>query len=265
MAELYKKDGFRFLEGVFDLGDVQDFENSILDLACALLKQVRHSPIPKDPYEILRTMETNYKDEFFTLCSQVGTCSAGWSIASSERLRNKLKEIAGPHAPSLFVQPIGVFYNQPDVKRLHTAPHQEASYFPGVRNGHHCWFPLFRDLSDVDGPLIVYKGSHVEHFPYSVTAKPRSITQLTTPFEIVEKFEPILCSIKRGDAVLFDHHCVHSTAHNSSGLPRVSAVIRFVNLVDEVPFKPWVQFAYHNTSVKDEISKRQDPQAERAQ
>jgi ectoine hydroxylase-related dioxygenase (phytanoyl-CoA dioxygenase family) len=258
MSEQYLKDGYLFLENIFDPEDLEDFENTLIRMGRALLKQVGHSPVPDDTYELLRTLERNYKDEFFTLCSQSGGSSSGWALGTAKRLRAKLKEAAGNDAPSYFVQAMGVFYNEPDVTRLHTVPHQEASYFPGIRTGHHCWFPLFRDLKKEDGPLIVYRGSHVEHFPYSKIAKPRSITQLVTPPEIVAKYEPVLCNLKRGDGVLFHHNCVHATAPNSSGLPRVSAVVRFVDLIAETPFKPWLKFAYHEEEVKKEIDQRSD-------
>jgi len=212
-----KKNGFVFVDSAFSLEDVRDFEATIIKLAKELLIQVGHSPLPSNPYEILRTLETKYKDEFFLLCSQVGCSSAGWSLACSPNLRARLKEISGAEvAPALFVQPIGVFYNEPDVTRLQTAPHH----------------------------------------PYTMLVRPRSITQLTTPKEIVDKFEPVLCNLKRGDAVIFDHNCIHSTAPNYSPFPRVSAVIRFVDLVAEKPFKPWVQFSYSGTDIKHEISER---------
>lgn len=252
----FERDGFIFLKNVFAPNLLDDFENAIIELAKKLIVQ-NGGVIPevKTPYQLLQFVEQNYKVSFFHLCAHVGCSVAGLRLVAAENIVRKVSELAGVPSTQLFPFHPAVFYNDRNVERLQTSFHQEQSYFPFAKNVYHLWFPLFRNLTPDDGPMIVCRGSHKEHYPYTVHARPQSITRLETSPEIVSRFEQVPCAINRGDVVLFHNNTIHATGENLTDTPRISGVIRYMNLMTvEETFEPYIKFVYSEKNTKDDIS-----------
>lgn len=251
----FQDEGYVFLRNVFDPQSLTEFENLIIALAKKLVIQNGGIPPEGNAYELLQFVEKNYKVPFFHLCAHAGCSVSGLNLINTSKITSVISELAGIPGEQLFPFHPAVFFNDRSVERLQTSFHQEKSYFPFASDVYHLWFPLFRDLKNEDGPMIVCPKSHKEHYPYTVIAKPQSITRLETDEKVVARFEKVPCSINRGDAVLFHNNTIHATGENLTDKPRISGVIRYMNLLNsEETFQPYIKFVYSEKAAKDDIS-----------
>jgi phytanoyl-CoA hydroxylase len=105
------------------------------------------------------------------------------------------------------------------------------------------WAAALRDLTEEDGPMYVLPGSHkLGLIEYKASKAADAVTQLEVPREIVDQFNPVVCDLKRGDAVIFHQNLVHSTGTNMGKLPRASIVTRYFSTATRPDLMSPLQF-----------------------
>ncbi len=235
---LFSEQGYVFVSGALDLARLSQFEAHIADGAKKLLSQKHGSSIPEAPPEILRTLSYADMESFRLVCRSAGTSIAGLSLVLEPRLLEAVSKVSGRDAASLYPTTPAIFWNDPKAKQLQYDWHQEAAYYPDRTHSFHIWFPLFRDLEVVDGPMVVCKGSHKQLFDYERVPVEGGLTQLRVADSIANQFDHIPCELKRGDAILFHPNLIHKTLENHSNIPRTSGIIRFFPLLEEQQYAP---------------------------
>ncbi len=241
LKESFQRDGFVILENAVD---PTELENTISRLAEKLLEEKDYVPSISTLLN-MRELALNNRPEFFKLCSNIGGTLSALQMLSSEKVMQALLEIVGPEALDLFMMPFSLFFNDSGSERLNYDFHQESPAFPTVKQTLHIWTPLFKDLTIEDGPMVMCKGSHVNgQLPYTAFEKKDAITQLFIERELFENYEKVHCTFKRGTVVIFDKNLVHASGTNLSGIPRVAAAARFLDLKSEAEFQPYVHYYF---------------------
>ena len=248
LAAQFERDGFVTLEGIFPLADIEALEAATERLARILLTQAGAMDLPKMPLELFRFAEKHYPDVFFQLCQAMGGTMAGWSLVTNRAALSVIKEIDGDRDTIYFPRFPAMFWNDREVKRLQYDWHQEASYFGDITWTLSLWFPLFRNITKQDGPMLIAKGSHAARMKYEVEKRDRSLLQLRIQEDVEQKFPIHECAINRGDAILFHDMAAHWTGENSSGLPRVSGIVRYVDATSAEHFSPMMSFTYKESA-----------------
>ncbi|MCB0323091.1 MAG: phytanoyl-CoA dioxygenase family protein [Bdellovibrionales bacterium] len=252
LKEQFEEDGFVIARGAIPVDLLAHVERQTYSLAKKLLGPTETKGIAECPFETLRTLERTDRDAFATVCGFSGSSLAGFAITTCPGLLGVLREICSREVFDLFPTLFGLFWNDRSTTRLHYDWHQETSYYQGYPESIHTWFPLFRNLKDEDGPMIVCRGSHKEHFSFDTEFIENGLTQLRVRQSIAEQFEQVHCSISRGDVVIFHERCLHSTGTNFSALPRISGIIRYVALLeDRQGFRPHMQRAAGKKMLSD--------------
>ncbi len=235
---LFDEQGYVFVSGALELSKLSAFENHISECAKKHLAQHHGSSIPESPPEILRTLSHADLPNFRLVCRNAGTSVAGLSLVLESRLLEAVSQISGRETSSLYPTTPAVFWNDPATKQLHYDWHQEAAYYPDRKQSFHVWFPLFRDLERIDGPMVICRGSHKQLFEYERVPVEGGLTQLRVDDSIANQFEQVPCELKRGDAILFHPNLIHKTLENQSQIPRTSGIVRFFPLLEEPEYVP---------------------------
>lgn len=225
----FARDGYTIVRQAIPLGMLNEFEQAIVDRA-------GYEGPSSDWVTGLREIEAQDKEAFCRVMTEPGASAAGLAVAAtlSRAVASVLEETTSRLYPFTAV----VFWNDEHVKRLQYDWHQERSYYPD-RFSVHAWFPLFRDIGAEDGPMIVCSGSHAEHLSFATERESDGLTQHRIEGQELAEFPQVACTLPRGDALIFHENLAHSTGHNTSGLPRVSGVVRyFLPLNDPDSFRP---------------------------
>ncbi len=252
--EKYAKDGFVVFDGLLDRKSLESLESTIIDRARFDLANLGHDASKLGPYEALRLLEKTSRLRFFKLCT-MGTCIGGISIASASAVTSIVGDLFEQDPSRLFCFPPSIFWNDKHVTRLQTKWHQESSYLGEYDSVVTLWTPLFRDLSEDDGPMIVCRGSHEnggKALPYSYSKEEDGVSQFSVSDDIAARYEQVPCAIRRGDAVLFHRSLIHKTGDNRSGMPRASLIVRYFNLFSDPDYEPTL--GRNNRTNKEEVA-----------
>lgn len=232
------------LKGVFDLDAITEFEQLVHDTAKSWATKAGMSEGFDDIYACLAYLEANDKTAFYKLSSSLGTSVAGMRLAMSDGLVQGLGELMQRPSQRFFCNNPTVFYNAANVTRLQYLWHQESTYQTDYATAVHTWFPLFRNVREEDGPMLVKRGAFHGTFPYSYEKRQQGFTQLYIQEDDIADYETVPCTLDRGDAVVFNHNLVHCTGKNVSGKARVNMIVRYFDALDEQEFEPVL--TYHS-------------------
>lgn len=236
----YVEDGVQILENIWSPEQLDTFEGVIVSRARQMLDATEQglSDTCDTPYQVLQTLEKRNPQLFYELCSRIGGCVSGMMLASAPGIRDFVAEVMGSAVDGMFFGIPSLFWNDRKVTRLHYAWHQEASYLQAYSKAIHLWAPLFRDLEDEDGPMLVLPGSHKAGLlPFRSYREERGVTQLSIDEDLLKPYTPFYCSLKRGSAVMFHQAMVHCTGPNLAGNPRISLIVRYFDTSDEAALK----------------------------
>jgi hypothetical protein len=175
--EAFERDGFVILSDLFLIATIERFEAATVRLGRHLLGKAGVTNLPTHPLEMFRFCESKHPEIFYQLCSTMGGTLPGYELVSNEKSLAAIAEIDGG-ATVYFPTVPGMFWNDRSVKRLQYDWHQETSYFGDIKNTLTIWFPLFRDVSSEDGPMLMAAGSHHKIMEYEIEKKERSLIQL---------------------------------------------------------------------------------------
>ena len=115
--------------------------------------------------------------------------------------------------------------------------HQDSAY-DGVNsvptNGCILWVPLV-DTNEKNGTLIVCPGSQIEPSHIFETKKPSLgvSRQITTPSQVVAKYEKTSVSANAGDCLTSYANLIHKSGTNSSKNIRFTLVVRFNKITED--------------------------------
>lgn len=244
MTPDFERDGFTVIRNAFSLTDLAEFETAILRIASQKLGETA-----ADVYA-LRRLEQKGVEPFFDLCSHAGGTIAGLRLICSEPVRNAISKVFGWNAESILPQHPFLFWNDVKVKRLAYDWHQECNFYNGIPSAAHLWFPLFNDIGERDGPMLVLPGSHKEKHPYTFEKPKDGVTQLHVDPSIVGRYIPHACTAKRGDAVLFHHNLIHSTGDLFGDRPRMAAVVRLIDVLSSGSFHPIMECTFKGLKIE---------------
>ena len=226
----FAEDGFEVLRDAWPRDEIVAFEAIVEERA----NQMLAAEGAADAIETLpliarlQRLEQCAPARFRELCGEIGATLGGMRLALAPRLSQTLARALETDADRLFFSLPAIVWNDAQVPRLQTGWHQEATYLRAYATAIHVWTPLFRDLTEDDGPMLVLRGSHkFGVLPFDAFDVPNGVTQLRTRDEAIQAFEPFTCAIPRGTAIVFHQNMVHRTGRNLTGAPRASLVIRY--------------------------------------
>lgn len=239
----FERDGITYIPGAFSAADMAAFESAILRMATRISADLGFALDADDVYD-LKALERASVPGFFSLCSHAGGTIAALRLLASPAIAAVASKIFGWRADSVLPQHPFLFWNDHETPRLAYDWHQECSFYNGVEQAAHLWFPVFNDVGEDDGPMLVALGSHKEKHAY-VYEKPKDgVTQLHVADEVVSRYGIHACSVKRGDAVIFHHNLIHSTGKIKSARPRMAAVARLVDTISARKFQPIMECTF---------------------
>lgn len=144
----------------------------------------------------------------------------------------------GKHEGVLIDVDSHIIFGMPNSTRLTWGWHQESTYDVFDGKGFNFCVPIFEPASVHNGTMSFLKGTHrfgklpfdkhKEHENGATTLVPKDIGRLQA------EHEEVFFEAAPGDAVMFDRNLIHRSNLNRSERPRITAVIRFME-IQELP------------------------------
>ncbi|WP_372725379.1 phytanoyl-CoA dioxygenase family protein [Novipirellula sp.] len=222
----YENHGFVVLDQVIDVA-------AIAEMRDAITKMVAQYSLPgESPMDAcIRLNHENDRALYNIYC-------VSHQSAAMNRLREQCRDIVEQVIPKnsgvLIDVDSHIIFCIPDSTRLTWGWHQESTYDVFDGNGVNFCLPIFERATRDNGSMSVLRGSHVmgklpfdkvkEHENGATTLVPQGIQ------EYEEAFDEIVFEADPGSVVMFNRHLIHRSNPNQTPRPRITAVIRFMQI-----------------------------------
>lgn len=108
-------------------------------------------------------------------------------------------------------------------KTFATPWHMDCFYWPNTRSKLSIWIP-FDDVTADNGALTVVRGSHKKTWTMHTKALSNGEFLYQIADEEVNQNDVVICSIKRGDAIIFSDRLVHGSTTNRAQIDRYTII-----------------------------------------
>lgn len=117
--------------------------------------------------------------------------------------------------------------------------HQENGSYSILKNTFTFWFPVLSHARKETGTVEIIPGTHKNgERPSKHIVKPGGLNDWIVDVTDAELANAISIEIDLGDVVFFDANLIHRTIPNRSKQPRVTGIVRTVNLIETNCIRP---------------------------
>ena len=222
----YDKDGFLVLDHVIDAA-------AIAEIRAAIARMIAQYSLPNENLfdACIRLNQENDKALY-------NVYRVSHQTSAMNRLREQCRQVVEQVMPKdtgvLIDVDSHIIFCIPDSTRLTWGWHQESTYDVFDGNGVNFCLPIFERATRENGSMSVLRGSHVMgKLPFDTVREHENGATTLVPKRIEEferEFEEVVFEADPGSVVMFNRHLIHRSNHNRSPRPRITAVIRFMQI-----------------------------------
>lgn len=247
--EQYTNDGFFIVKNLIPIQRVNAILESIFELYCKYSGKNEDFKSLEEPWNTelfhqkMIELRKNDPESFGTIYDSLKTSLTLTQLVSDDTVTDYVSQFLRKKPSEISMSDPVVRLDPPkDTRNIH-GWHQDRSYFPQNRDGHHglvCWAPLNKATIE-NGAIHVCPRSHEEGLLQLKPEKKKDssyTTRFVIPDNFVKKYKDVIVELNPGDAVFFDMLMFHRSGENSSNELRFSLQCRFHTATadDYIPF-----------------------------
>ncbi|GAA5506762.1 phytanoyl-CoA dioxygenase family protein [Novipirellula caenicola] len=222
----YEHHGFVVLENVIDA-------SAIAEMRDVITKMVAQYSLPDESSLDACVRLNQENDQALYNVYRVSHQTAAMNRLR-EQCRGLVEQVTSKDSGVLIDVDSHIIFCIPNSNRLTWGWHQESTYDVFDGDGVNFCLPIFERATRENGSMSVLRGSHVmgklpfdkvkEHENGATTLVPKGIQ------EYEEAFEEVVFEADPGSVVMFNRHLIHRSNQNQTPRPRITAVIRFMQI-----------------------------------
>lgn len=219
----FASDGYTIVRNTVPLTALAQVRETLMDGLTRIAEPVQATGLD----ELLAVREAQDHDHVYQASNFVGSSVAAYRLIAESGVTGLVEEITG--SSNLHVMPMTISVQLPSDARFDYKWHQESSFYPWAPGVINAWIPLVRPTSPQSGTMFILPGSHRrglrEAETYFSNGKFRQIECGVTDAEAATQL-PMELDV--GDFVIFDGNLVHRSHSNTSQLPRLVCILRYI-------------------------------------
>ena len=235
MREAFESQGYSIVENVIPLDSLNDIE----DVLTAALRggDTRH---PNRGLErLILDRERENHDHVYSSCASVGSSLLAYRLIDRSGILSVCSAITGADPAYLHTMPLHITAQLPGDPSYDITWHQERTYYPWCPDILSIWFPLLRPSTADTGTMEIIPCSHRRG-----ARACRSYLSSGGVRQIEAKLDPsedqcgVAVSIPPGSLIAFSSNLVHRSVMNRSNKPRLTGILRVVNMTTQSEYRP---------------------------
>ena len=227
LIDRYNRDGFAIARDAFtptDLVAVADSMQYVLDKG--------HTPNGNSIDSAILEREEESHDLVYKASHALGSSSSTYRLLGHSTILETVAYLWGVPESQVHLTPMYLIAQLPSDGRFDYTWHQDAAYYKRFREVLTLWFPVTHAASVENGTISVVSGSHHHGMrPAETHQRHGFFRQIEAEVAEDEQEQPLTINV--GDCCLLHGHTVHRSVANRSAVPRVTGVVRLVNLAHE--------------------------------
>jgi len=177
--------------------------------------------------ELLTRRETENHDYVYQASNFVGSSIGAYRLIADSGVTGLVEQVT--ESSNLHIMPMTVSVQFPSDSRFDYEWHQEGSFYPWAPAVINAWIPLVRPTSRESGTMFVLPGSHRRGLrPAETYFSHGKFRQIECGVTDEEAATEVPMELDVGDFVIFDANLVHRSHPNSSQLPRLVCILRYI-------------------------------------
>ena len=223
----YHKDGFAIAKDAFKLSDLLAVADSM-----QYVLEKGHTSNGNSIDDVILEREQENHDLVYKASHALGSSSSTYRLLGRSPILETVAHLWGVAETQVHLTPMYLIAQLPSDGRFDYTWHQDAAYYRRFREVLTLWFPITHAASVENGTISVLSGSHLQGMrPTATHQRHGFFRQIEADVAEDEQEKPLLIDV--GDCCLLHGHTVHRSVANRSTVPRVTGVVRLVNLTDE--------------------------------
>jgi ectoine hydroxylase-related dioxygenase (phytanoyl-CoA dioxygenase family) len=227
LMDSYHKDGFAIARGAFKPGNLLAVADSM-----RYVLEKGHVPNGQSIDGVIMEREQEDHDLVYKASHALGSSSSTYRLLGQSPILEMVAQLWGVRETQVHLTPMYLIAQLPSDGRFDYTWHQDAAYYRRFREVLTLWFPITHAASVENGTISVLSASHLQGMRAAATHQRHGFfRQIEAVVAEDEQQKPL--NMEVGDCCLLHGHSVHRSVANRSAVPRVTGVVRLVNLAHE--------------------------------
>jgi ectoine hydroxylase-related dioxygenase (phytanoyl-CoA dioxygenase family) len=161
----------------------------------------------------------------------VGSSFAAYDLLGKSKVFEVAAQVTQATRQYLHTMPLAISIQNPRDDSYDYTSHQESLFYKWCPDILNIWFPVLAPSTVEGGTMAMLPGSHAKGFlPSKSYNKANGFLQIETILQPGDEERFVPMELDLGDLVVFSSHLVHRSMPNISAMPRVTGILRVVNM-----------------------------------
>jgi ectoine hydroxylase-related dioxygenase (phytanoyl-CoA dioxygenase family) len=244
LQQEYLDEGYVLLENVIS----KDLLSGLAMTLYASLAQGRQDWHECSLDELILKREAEDHSLVYNAATSLGSAAASYRLLGKSELLTHASEALGADIEQLHVLPLYLIIQLPGDGRFDYEWHQDGAYYPWCRDLATIWFPVTHRSSQQNGTMSVVPASHKDGLREANTHfRHGNFRQIISPVRGGESDNEIPLDVNLGGCCLSHGALVHRSVANASKSPRVSGILRLVDMSRQKDYQRHLFFCMGNS------------------
>lgn len=231
--EDFAKYGYVLLRGAIKPEHLKDITRNLWGLVAA--GRPRGANVEAD----IMQLESEDHERLYKASITVGSSLAAYELIASADLRRISACLLDTSEQHLHVTPLHIAVQIPRKTEFDYAWHIESDFYPWAPEIVNVWFPVLSSTErNFTGTIEVIPFSHLKEKRPNDTTHKDTYVQIVSHLDAEEESKGIQIEAEPGDALFFHKHMVHRTCPNLCNQPRVTGIVRVMDMARIEPPRP---------------------------
>ena len=223
----FLEDGYVVIRQGLDLRGV----TAVCDTLVASFRHARQEEPSLSLDQLVTKREAESHDEVYRAGTSMGSGAATYRMLGGTPALELVAEGLGVNFSELHLTPAYALIQLPADNSFDYGWHQDGAFYSQFHDVATLWFPLNRGVSEETGTIAVLPGSHkMGPRDGKVWFRNNKFRQIDTVVDEAELHRALPLEIEVGDLCVLHGNVVHRSLPNHSTTPRISGIIRLVDL-----------------------------------
>jgi len=178
----------------------------------------------------------------------LGSSAATYQLLGASAILDLVASLANYNIADLHMMPMYLLVQLPSDERFDYAWHQDGAYYQQWKELVTLWFPITHAANTKSGTISCITGSHRDGLRPAETYKRHGFfRQIETDIDDTEMQKEDAFELEVGDCCIMHGHAVHRSIGNRSLVPRVSGIVRLVNMARQDSYDRETLYCTHKS------------------
>jgi ectoine hydroxylase-related dioxygenase (phytanoyl-CoA dioxygenase family) len=198
--------------------------------------------------DLILKREVENHDLVYKGSHSLGSSAATYQLLGASPILDLVASLSDFNIADLHMMPMYLLVQLPSDERFDYAWHQDGAYYRQWEELVTLWFPITHAANPQSGTISCINGSHRDGLRPAETYKRHGFfRQIEANIDETEIQQEHAFELEVGDCCIMHGHAIHRSIGNRSLVPRVSGIVRLVNMARQDAYDREMLYCVHKS------------------